>query len=130
MTVEIGYALVSSAVLAALTFAAASAPALLLFDLGRTARTVVLGLATAAAVLAFVARVVLSCGAFRGGRAAAWTARPQPRAGRAAPAPRTPQRRAGVPRFSLRQGSRADRPSGRAPRPPAGRAARAPRPSG
>ncbi|MER6191010.1 DUF6332 family protein [Streptomyces cyaneofuscatus] len=57
MTVEIGYALVSSAVLAGLTFAAASAPALLLFDLGRTARMVVLGLATAAAVLAFVARV-------------------------------------------------------------------------
>ncbi|MEU0157477.1 DUF6332 family protein [Streptomyces sp. NPDC006261] len=58
MTVEIGYALVSSAVLAGLTFAAASAPALLLFDPGRTARTMVLGLATAAAVLAFAVRVV------------------------------------------------------------------------
>ncbi|MFB8107591.1 MULTISPECIES: DUF6332 family protein [unclassified Streptomyces] len=58
VTVEIGYALVSSAVLAGLTFAAVSAPALLLFDLGRPARTVILGLATVAAALAFATRVV------------------------------------------------------------------------
>ncbi|OKJ18377.1 hypothetical protein AMK21_22855 [Streptomyces sp. CB00316] len=64
MTVEIGYALISSTVLAGLTFAAASAPALLLFDLGRTARTAVLGLAGAAAVLAFAARVIHVLGRF------------------------------------------------------------------
>lgn len=58
MTVEIGYAVVSGAVLAALTFAGAVAPALFLFDLGRTARNVVIGVATAAAGLAFVLRVV------------------------------------------------------------------------
>ncbi|MYR98133.1 hypothetical protein GTY67_01840 [Streptomyces sp. SID8374] len=57
MTVEIGYALATSAVLAGLTFSAISAPALLLLDLGRPARTVVLGLAAAAAVLAFATRV-------------------------------------------------------------------------
>lgn len=58
MTVEIGYALVSAAMLAGLTFAAASVPGLLLLDLGRTARAVVLGVATTAAALAFAMRVV------------------------------------------------------------------------
>ncbi|MER6774107.1 DUF6332 family protein [Streptomyces bacillaris] len=58
MTVEIGFALVSAAVLAGLTFAAISAPALLLLDLGRTARTAVLGVAVTTAAVAFVARTV------------------------------------------------------------------------
>ncbi|WP_433395416.1 DUF6332 family protein [Streptomyces sp. CA-146814] len=58
MTIEMGYALVSAAVLAGLTFAAVAAPALLLLDLGRTARTVVLTVAATIAVLAFVTRVV------------------------------------------------------------------------
>lgn len=58
ITIEIGYALVSAAVLAGLTFAVLAAPALLLLDLGRTARTVVLTVATTTAVLAFVTRVV------------------------------------------------------------------------
>ncbi|GGU82865.1 hypothetical protein GCM10010498_46110 [Streptomyces cavourensis] len=58
MTVEIGFALVTAAVLAGLTFAAISAPALLLLDLGRTARTVVLGVAVTTAAVAFAARTV------------------------------------------------------------------------
>jgi len=58
MTVEIGYALVSGTVLAAVTFAGAVAPALFFFDLGRTAHDVVIGVGTAAAGLAFVIRVV------------------------------------------------------------------------
>lgn len=58
MTVEIGFALVTAAVLAGLTFAAISAPALLLLDLGRTTRTVVLGVAVTTAAVAFVAPTV------------------------------------------------------------------------
>ncbi|MEI7032315.1 DUF6332 family protein [Streptomyces pratensis] len=57
MTIEIGYALVSAAFLAALTFAGVLAPWLFFFDLGPTARRVVLGVATTTAVLAFAARV-------------------------------------------------------------------------
>ncbi|MFE2292364.1 DUF6332 family protein [Streptomyces sp. NPDC059452] len=58
MTIETGYALVSAAVLAAVTFVAVLVPPLYVFDLGRTARQVVLGVAGVAAVLAFVTRVV------------------------------------------------------------------------
>ncbi|MFE7459568.1 DUF6332 family protein [Streptomyces sp. NPDC057554] len=58
MTIEIGYALVSATVLAAVTFAGILAPSLYVFDLGRTARQIVLGVAAVAAVLAFVTRVV------------------------------------------------------------------------
>ncbi|MFJ9690044.1 DUF6332 family protein [Streptomyces bacillaris] len=58
MTVETGFALVTAAVPAVLTFAAVSAPALLLLDLGGTARTVVLSVAVTAAAVVFAARVV------------------------------------------------------------------------
>ncbi|WP_411084724.1 DUF6332 family protein [Streptomyces sp. cmx-18-6] len=58
MTIEIGYALISAVVLAAVTGAGILFPSLLLLDLGGTARKVVLGVAATVAVLVFVARVV------------------------------------------------------------------------
>lgn len=58
MTIEIGYALVSAAVLAVLTYAGFLVPSLLLFDFGPTVQRVIFWIATAAAVLAFATRVV------------------------------------------------------------------------
>jgi hypothetical protein len=57
MTVEIGYALVSAAFVAGLTFAGVLVPALFLFDPGPTVRLLLLPAAATAAALAFVLRV-------------------------------------------------------------------------
>ncbi|MFJ6613854.1 DUF6332 family protein [Streptomyces sp. NPDC091289] len=58
MTVEIGYALVSAAFVAGLTFAGVLVPALFFFDPGPTVRRVLLYAAATAAALSFVLRVV------------------------------------------------------------------------
>ncbi|MCX4678920.1 DUF6332 family protein [Streptomyces sp. NBC_01433] len=57
ITVEIGYALVSGAVVAAVAFAGIYAPALL-FDLTHNGERLLLGFGAGAATLAFLARIV------------------------------------------------------------------------
>ncbi|MEV5678532.1 DUF6332 family protein [Streptomyces sp. NPDC052179] len=57
ITVEIGYALVSAAVVAAVTFAGICAPALL-FELTHHGERLLLGIGAGAAALAFLTRTV------------------------------------------------------------------------